>query len=82
MCEREMSMGTVRGMTGEGVSWCLGERGGRKGLTVATEVLDEDLHCLGGLGRGGAGAREGHHVVGLGGWLSGTWWLWVGLWWF
>lgn len=29
---------------------------GEGGLTVATEVLDEDLHCLGGLGRGGAGA--------------------------
>lgn len=48
----------------EGVSrWLFGD-GGRGQLTVATEILDEDLHCLGGLGRGGAGAREGHHVVG------------------
>ena len=41
--------------------------GGERGmLTVAAEVLDEDLHCLGGLGGGGVGAREGNHFEGCG----------------
>lgn len=39
MCEREMSTGTVRGMTGGRVSGCLGEGGGGVGLLSPLRFL-------------------------------------------